>query len=152
MIAPPPRRTRQAFTLLEILMVMVIIALLVALLFVVISPARRQSKEVVCLSNLRQMYISTQMYREEIEKCRLTPDKIRTLLRDAPLRIKMSSDPQIKLEADFPVDRRTTRVGVFTHYELTTSVNVCTVWGGACVKGLYKFTSARTAIDTKRTA
>ncbi|MGQ9789365.1 MAG: prepilin-type N-terminal cleavage/methylation domain-containing protein [Armatimonadota bacterium] len=56
---------RQAFTLMELLLVVAIIALLVALLLPVFQQARKKSYEPVCTSNLRQFYVAFSLYRED---------------------------------------------------------------------------------------
>jgi prepilin-type N-terminal cleavage/methylation domain-containing protein/prepilin-type processing-associated H-X9-DG protein len=53
---------RPAFTLVELLVVIGIIALLIGILLPVLSTARQTARSTVCLSNLRQIGISTQFY------------------------------------------------------------------------------------------
>ena len=53
---------KRAFTLVELLVVIAIIALLMSILMPVISKARRQAQEVVCLSNLKQWAPIFSMY------------------------------------------------------------------------------------------
>jgi prepilin-type N-terminal cleavage/methylation domain-containing protein len=53
---------RYAFTLSEVLACIVIIALLAALLFPVFVGAKNSAKGTVCLSNLHQIGLATQMY------------------------------------------------------------------------------------------
>jgi prepilin-type N-terminal cleavage/methylation domain-containing protein/prepilin-type processing-associated H-X9-DG protein len=53
---------RRGFTLSEVLAVIVIIALLVVLMFPVFSGAKASAKATVCLTNLHQIGLATQMY------------------------------------------------------------------------------------------
>lgn len=55
-------RKRCGFTLIELLVVIAIIAILAAILFPVFAQAKVSAKQVVCLSNMRQLGMGTQMY------------------------------------------------------------------------------------------
>lgn len=56
-----------AFSLLELLVVLVIIAIIGGLLFPVFARSRRQAREAVCLSNLRQIGMSFRMYMQDYD-------------------------------------------------------------------------------------
>jgi prepilin-type N-terminal cleavage/methylation domain-containing protein len=57
----------RAFTIVEILCVIAIIACLAALSFPAFARARLSASDVVCTSNLRQLYIAIELYRQDHE-------------------------------------------------------------------------------------
>jgi len=58
-------RGKQGFTLIELLVVIAIIAILASMLFPVFSRARMQAYKVDCISNLRQLGMAMEMYKQD---------------------------------------------------------------------------------------
>ena len=59
------RMRRSAFTLIELLTVIAIIAILAAILFPVAGAVREQARQGSCMSNLHQVYVAAQVYRQD---------------------------------------------------------------------------------------
>jgi prepilin-type N-terminal cleavage/methylation domain-containing protein/prepilin-type processing-associated H-X9-DG protein len=57
-----------AFTLIELLVVIAIIAILAAILFPVFAQAREQARKTSCLSNVKQLNLSVQMYMQDYDE------------------------------------------------------------------------------------
>lgn len=58
----PYRKVGRGFTLIEVLVVVAIIALLISILAPSLAAARRQARSTLCLSNVRQLGVASQMY------------------------------------------------------------------------------------------
>jgi prepilin-type N-terminal cleavage/methylation domain-containing protein len=56
---------KKGFTLIELLVVIAIIAILLSILLPGLKRAKEQGRRITCLSNLRQMMLSWEMYAEE---------------------------------------------------------------------------------------
>ncbi|GAB4462009.1 MAG: hypothetical protein OHK0029_28200 [Armatimonadaceae bacterium] len=61
------KKDHTAYTMIEMLIVLVIISLTAAILFVAFGPSREKSKKTSCISQLRQVYLATMMYREDYD-------------------------------------------------------------------------------------
>jgi prepilin-type N-terminal cleavage/methylation domain-containing protein len=61
-------RTRYGFTLIELLVVIAIIILLTAILLPVFSGARAMARRTACVSNLRQIGLALNLYRQDYEE------------------------------------------------------------------------------------
>ena len=62
---PEYRGAKAAFTLTELLAVMAVMALLAAVLLPVLAQARRQARQIACLSNLRQLGQAHRLYLQD---------------------------------------------------------------------------------------
>ena len=67
-------RKEKGFTLIELLVVIAIIAILAAILFPVFAKAREAARATSCLSNMKQLGLSVQMYMTENEQSFPTQD------------------------------------------------------------------------------
>lgn len=61
------RRTRQAFTLVELLVVIAVVGILGALLLPALSHGKAAARRIQCVDNLRQLGLATQLYWDENE-------------------------------------------------------------------------------------
>jgi prepilin-type N-terminal cleavage/methylation domain-containing protein/prepilin-type processing-associated H-X9-DG protein len=62
---PSQAKRRQAFTLLELLVVIAIIAILAALLLPALSAAKQRAKSAGCLNNMKQIMLATKLYLDD---------------------------------------------------------------------------------------
>jgi len=80
------------FTLIELLVVIAIIAILAAILFPVFARARESARKTTCLSNLRQIGVSSLMYAGDYDGCLPVDDHI----CNSHLRLVRQLDPYMK--------------------------------------------------------
>jgi prepilin-type N-terminal cleavage/methylation domain-containing protein/prepilin-type processing-associated H-X9-DG protein len=59
---------RRGFTLIELLVVIAIIAILAAILFPVFARAREKARQASCLSNVKQLSLGFQMYKQDYDE------------------------------------------------------------------------------------
>jgi len=59
---------RKGFTLIELLVVIAIIAILASILFPVFARAREKARQTACLSNMKQIGLSLQMYAQDYDE------------------------------------------------------------------------------------
>jgi len=57
--------TRRGFTLIELLVIVAIISILFSLLLPALNSAKAKSKEITCVSNLKQMGVATFLYADD---------------------------------------------------------------------------------------
>jgi prepilin-type N-terminal cleavage/methylation domain-containing protein len=69
-------RRPRGFTLIELLVVISIIALLIGILMPILGNARDTSENALCLSNLRQLFLSVQMYANDHDDYLPNPDSL----------------------------------------------------------------------------
>src|SRR5262249_36567817 len=60
--------SRTAFTLIELLVVIAIIAILAAILFPVFAQARERARGISCMSNMRQLGLAINMYKQDYDE------------------------------------------------------------------------------------
>lgn len=86
-------RGRYSFTLVELLVVIAIIVLLTAILLPVFSGARAMARRTVCTSNLRQIGLALNLYRQDYEELPPYLSRIHSSYANEPRLFVCPSDP-----------------------------------------------------------
>lgn len=60
-------KTRNAFTLVELIIVLTIISLLAGIIIAAAGPARERARQSVCVSNLHQLHLAMTSYRQDYD-------------------------------------------------------------------------------------
>ena len=87
-------RTKRAFTLIELLVVIAIISILAAILLPVFASARRTARRSVCSSNLRQLCMALQMYKQDYDEFPLLLSDVDQGYVKEPALFRCPSDPK----------------------------------------------------------
>lgn len=93
----------RAFTLIELLTVIAIVAILATLLLSAVAAAQKQSRQTVCLGNLRQIIVATELYFDDVGK---RPRSLSSLARKPAI----LPNPRSLLCPQDPMQRRTAGV------------------------------------------
>jgi len=90
----PGRRGRAEFTLIELLVVVAIIALLASLLLPSLALSRERGRRIVCLGNMRQLYMQMSHYASDYDDVLLCPgsDVINSIYWGQPDQIPTAAD------------------------------------------------------------
>jgi prepilin-type N-terminal cleavage/methylation domain-containing protein/prepilin-type processing-associated H-X9-DG protein len=92
------RSSWRGFTLIELLVVIAIIAILAAILFPVFAQAREKAREAACLSNVKQLGLSLQMYAQDYDETlpNHAADTANFLAPNAPANWAKALSPYVK--------------------------------------------------------
>lgn len=88
-------RADRGFTVIEIIVVIVIILVLAAILVPVVFIVRRKGNEAKCMSNMKQIHLELQMFRDDhiSQGKELNPNWLNNLVWDNPARPDSDSNP-----------------------------------------------------------
>ena len=110
---------KKAFTLIEMIVVISVIALLTAILMPALAKARQRGKSIACLSNLRQIGITAQMY---------------TQTYDGYYPISRYTSPGVEHCWDFTIVNNsgniTVKPGILWHGEMIEEIQQCPSFKG----------------------
>lgn len=101
------RSAARGFTLIELLVVIAIIAILTAILFPVFAQGREKSRQVGCLTNLRQLSLAISMYAQDYEGYPLysypspSPERWHTILQPYVRNQRIMVCPSAPVSYDF---------------------------------------------------
>ncbi len=97
---------RRAFSLVEVLIVGAIVAILAAIVFVASGPAREKARQAHCITNLRQIYQSIQMYSADHSESPRLPGTDLAIFPSVQALQAYLKDWSILYCPDFPNDRQ----------------------------------------------
>jgi prepilin-type N-terminal cleavage/methylation domain-containing protein/prepilin-type processing-associated H-X9-DG protein len=106
---------RQGFTLIELLVVIAIIAILAAILFPVFAQARAKARAISCLSNVKQIGLSSLMYAQDYDET-LVPAGNRYAHQNVPCfngNSNYNSNPRAWVDWEIPLLAYTKNVDIF---------------------------------------
>ncbi len=96
---------RKGFTLTEVLVVIVILGILAAFLFPVFGSAKGGANKTVCVSNLHQLYVAMQLYRDD--NGAYPPAQNQNALNSTYLggtRLRCPAQTSSKVSTDYPLN------------------------------------------------
>jgi prepilin-type N-terminal cleavage/methylation domain-containing protein len=106
---------KQAFTLVELLVVIAIIALLMAILMPALQRARKQAREIICRNNLRQYGLGAKMYVDDNEG----------LIPESKIWLYKTSNYHTWHNASTNLNKRPDLAGCLWPYLKTSDIHMC---------------------------
>lgn len=117
---------KQAFTLIELLIVIAIIAILAAILFPVFAQARESARKITCVSNLKQIALATLMYAQDYSE--VIPGSIGPIRYKGPGGIDIDGGFDVSCDTRYPDGDPRCRLGALNYGN--TRRGYCCTWQG----------------------